>query len=583
MDLIPGDFLADIFVSYARADRELVEPLVAALQREGWSVWWDPAIIPGDDFEDLIAQELDSAGAVIVVWSPNSVTSRWVKGEAREAADRGALAPVRFGDAKLPIDFRAIHTTDLDDWNADASSKAFQDLKTSLSAKLETHNAASADKKDERAKISIGVLPFANMSGDPEQEYFSDGVTEDIITDLSKIGALSVVSRNSAFSFKGKHVELTQVAKQLNVSHILEGSVRKSGNRVRITAQLIDAVADSHLWAERFDRKLDDIFALQDEISEAVVDALKLTLLPEEKKALEHRSTTNSEAYKLYLMARQFSVMGNERHQDVIVRICKHAVELDPQYALAWATMAITQWDLHRRNASKDDGRHAAERAISIDPDLAEAHAALGATYQGRGDFADGLVACNKALTLDPQSYEGNRIAGLCAFGLAQYADAREYFESAAAVIPTEFYASSLAPQCYEALDDNAGAHAAATRALERLENVIAIEPDHGRAIGFGVATLASLNELERAKEWMKRGLLLDPDNVMLKFNFACAMSCAGEFDQALDLLEDVIFNASKGLLIYLEKDTDFDPIRDHPRFIELMAKAKKRFAEAEE
>ncbi len=161
-----------------------------------------------------------------------------------------------------------------------------------------------------RPRVSICVLPFANMSGDPEQEYFSDGITEDIITDLSKVSALAVVSRNTAFTFKGRHSAIAHVARQLGVTHVLEGSVRKSGNRVCITAQLIEGATDSHLWAERFDRDLNDIFALQDEISEAIVRALKVRLLPDERKAIEQRPTSNPEAYKQFLMARQYNALG---------------------------------------------------------------------------------------------------------------------------------------------------------------------------------------------------------------------------------------------------------------------------------
>ena len=188
-----------------------------------------------------------------------------------------------------------------------------------------------------RQRLSICVLPFSNMSGDPEQEYFSDGITEDIITDLCKVSTLAVVSRNTAFSFKGRHVDIAQVARQVGATHVLEGSVRRVGNRVRITAQLIEGATDSHLWAERYDRDLNDIFALQDEISEAIVDALKLKLLPAERKAIEQRSTTNPDAYKLYLMARQYNAMGNSHHRDVTVRLCQRAVEIDPGYARAWA------------------------------------------------------------------------------------------------------------------------------------------------------------------------------------------------------------------------------------------------------
>src|SRR5450432_2868014 len=181
-------------------------------------------------------------------------------------------------------------------------------------------------KQEQPERPSIAVLPFTNMSGDPEQEYFSDGITEDIITDLSKISGLFVVARNSAFTYKGKLAKAQQVGQELGVAFILEGSVRKAGARVRITAQLIDGATGGHVWAERYDRDLNDIFALQDEISEAIVAALKLKLLPEEKKAIEQRGTTNPEAYKLYLMARQYSVIGNlgaARRGEAIIRLCR--------------------------------------------------------------------------------------------------------------------------------------------------------------------------------------------------------------------------------------------------------------------
>ena len=163
-----------------------------------------------------------------------------------------------------------------------------------------------ATAPEKSAQVSICVLPFANMSGDPEQEYFSDGITEDITTDLGKVSALSIVSRNLAFSFKGATGGVADIGRRTGATYVLAGSVRKAGERVRITAQLIDAAKDAQVWSERYDRELNDIFALQDEISKAIVAALKLTLLPEEKEALAQRSTSNAEAYKLYLMARQF-------------------------------------------------------------------------------------------------------------------------------------------------------------------------------------------------------------------------------------------------------------------------------------
>ena len=212
--------MADVFVSYSRSDKARVAPLVAEIQAKGWSVWWDPAIDGRPGIRRSDRAELQAASAVLVVWTPTSVASRWVRGEARDAAERGILVPVRFDHARLPIDVRAIQTTDLDKWGEDPASAPFQDLLRSLAAVIERQRAPQAAKSAAgaaspaagslRRVSAICVLPFANMSGDQEQEYFSDGITEDIITDLSKVSALAVVSRNSAFTYKGKHVDVTE-------------------------------------------------------------------------------------------------------------------------------------------------------------------------------------------------------------------------------------------------------------------------------------------------------------------------------------------------------------------------------------
>jgi adenylate cyclase len=576
--------LADIFVSYSRQDKALVAPLVAAIEAEGWSVWWDPEITPGEEFDALISRELESARSLVVAWTPNSVDSRWVRGEARDAADRGVLVPIRFRAAKLPIDFRALHTIDLDDWKEDRRGPAFRNLCRALESKLGApKKAVAAPSPSEKApEVSICVLPFANMSGDPEQEYFSDGITEDVITDLGKVSALSIVSRNMAFSFKGAKGGVGEIGRQTKASYVLVGSVRKAGERVRITAQLVNASSEAQVWGERYDRDLKDIFALQDEISKAIVNALRLTLLPEEKRALEQRATTNVKAYKFYLMARQFSVMGNERHQEIIVRLCKRAVELDPSYAAPWATMAIAQWDMHRRSASDDNGEAAAHEAIRLDPRLADAHAALGAAMQGAGRYEEGLEACEAALRVDPESYEGNRIAGMCSMALHRFDDAIRYFEAAANSVETDFVAASFAMQNYQAKGDTAGSRAAGRKALARIEKVIAAEPDHGRALGYGAGVLAILGEADRTKEWIERGALLDPNNTILHFNFTCALARLGELDAAVDLMGRFIDKASPGLLLWFDNDTDLDPLRGHPQFIEIMRTAKARFAAAE-
>jgi adenylate cyclase len=571
--------MADLFVSYARADRAKVAPLVAALEAEGWSVWWDPEITPGQEFDRQITEELGRAKAAIVVWTPTSVASRWVRGEAREAADRGVLAPVRFENANLPLDLRAIHTTDLDGWSDDAQCAPFRDLVRAVKTLLgETapgaHPTATAVRK-----LSICVLPFANLSDDPQQEYFSDGISEDIITDLSKVSALFVVARNTAFTLKGKSLEIPQVARQFGVSHVLEGSVRKAGSRVRITAQLIDGATGGHVWADRYDRDLDDIFALQDEISEAIVAALKLRLLPEEKKAIERRGTDNAEAYDLYLMARRYWVGKASNRRDLVIRLCRGAIDLDPKFARAWALMAICQAAKANNSATAgDEGWAAAEKALAIDPDSAEAHAARATVLGYRGRVDEAKAEIDIALRLDPTSPDVNGAAGALAVQTRRFAEAIAHFDAAGAADTADCGCPFMCIQCHEALGDKAGAEAAAREALVRVEKALGAEPDNAVLLGMGVCALICVGEVEKAKTWAKQALLLEPDDGMVPYNLACAFVRTGDYDYALDHLEDSLNKAGRGNLVWAKSDSDLDSLRELPRYKQIIAAAEARF-----
>jgi adenylate cyclase len=586
--------MADVFVSYSRSDKARVAPLVAEIQAKGWSVWWDPSIAAGQEFDDQIEAELRAAGAVLVVWTPTSVASRWVRGEARDAAERGILVPVRFDHARLPIDVRAIQTTDLDRWGEDPASAPFQELLRSLAAVIERQRAPQAARSAAGAaspaaggaapRVGICVLPFANMSGDQEQEYFSDGITEDIITDLSKVSGLAVVSRNSAFTYKGKHVDVTKVARELKVGHVLEGSVRKSGGRVRITAQLVDGSSNDHLWAERYDRDLNDIFTLQDEISEAIVKALKLKLLPEEKKAIEQRGTDNVEAYNLYLMARQSYVTGHEadaRRTEAIIRLCKRAVDIDPRYSRAWALMAIGQMNLrfvHGRVV--DDGLALAERALALDANLAEAHAVKARILSQHGRHDEAAAEIDIALRLDPESYEVNRAVAYLRFRQQRLEDATRYYEKSMSLMETDLNSGSMLLTCYTALGNTRAATRVAQTTLARTEKTLAQDPNNGTAMAYGAIALGSLGEAERAKDWISRTLLIDPDNMNARYNFACTLATyLKEYDAALELLEPVFATMATGFLNHAKADPDLDPLRADPRFAAMLSAAERRLA----
>ena len=579
--------MADVFVSYARSDKSRVAPLVAAIETQGWSIWWDPEIAPGQEFDRQIAAELKIAAAVLVVWTPNSVESRWVRGEAREAAERGILVPVRFENASLPIDVRALHTTDLDDSAADARSPSIQEVLRALGALIDRQRTASSATSGSRpessasGRVAICVLPFANMSGDPEQEYFSDGITEDIITDLSKVSALSVVSRNSAFVFKGRHVDVPKVARELKVSHVLEGSVRKAGGRVRITAQLVDGSINDHIWAERYDRDLNDIFSLQDEISAAIVKALKLKLLPEERKAIEQRGTDNVEAYNLYLMARHLYVTGYEsdpRRAEAIIRMCVRATEIDPGYARGWALIAVGQMNLRFAQGGGDGGMAAAERALALDADLAEAHAVKARILADIGRHDEASAEIDVALGLDADSYEVNRSAGYLSYRQHRLEDAIRFWEKASTLLDTDINSSGMLISCYWAVGNAEGKLRAARLSLARAEKVLAQDPNNAMVIAYSVYALGALGDAERATERMKRALLIDPDNWNMRYNFACVLITGlNEIDAALDMLAPEIERATIGRLNHVKVDPDFAVVRDHPRFKAMIAAAEAR------
>ncbi len=586
--------MADVFVSYSRSDKTRVAPLVRAIEAQGWSVWWDSEISPGQEFDHQITAELKAATAVLVVWTPISVASRWVRGEAREAAERGILVPVRFDGADLPIDVRAIHTTDLDGWGENPASPAVQDLLRALGAMISTRRKSSPGggavvefaaprPAPERAGISICVLPFSNMSGDPEQEYFSDGISEDIITDLSKVSALFVVARNTAFTFKGKNVMVPQIARELSVSYVLEGSVRKAAGRVRITAQLIDGGTGGHVWAERYDRDLNDIFALQDEISEAIVNALKLKLLPAEKKAIEHRGTDNVDAYNLLLMARQHyttGFMSDVRKADTVIRLCRAAIGLDPNYARAWALMATAQRMRMYSTADGDDGSVAATRALELDGNLAEAHSARAGVLILSDDYEAAQREIEIALRLDPESADVHKEAARLYFRQRQFKEAIVHFEKVSALVETDFVHGGLLITCYTALGDKDSLHRVAMRTLARAEKAVALESDNGSAMGAVFSCLLVLGESDRAKEWARRATLIDPDNTTMRYNMACDLVVtSGDLDGALELLGPVFRKTGREHLEWLKSDPDLDRIRQDPRFVAMLGEAEMRLA----
>jgi adenylate cyclase len=583
--------VARVFLSYAREDTAAAKQLAARIDRAGHQVWWDHQIQGGSRFAAEIDRELKSAEVVIVLWTKTSVESPWVQDEAAEGRDAGRLLPLIMDAEKPPLGFRQFQSIDFSGWDGESEPPALGALLQAIAQKCEEAkppvSPSKQNAKTRTHRASVCVLPFANMSGDPEQEYFSDGITEDIITDLSKISALSVVARNTAFMFKGQSVDVKDVAQQLGVDHVLEGSVRKSGNRVRITAQLIDGKAGDHHWADRYDRDLTDIFEIQDEISKAIVEALKIKLLPEEEQAIETRGTDRADAYNLFLMARQqwiWGSWGNSRRDEIIVRICKQAATFDPRYAEAWALMALAQAELRYWHGKDEDPMPAAERALELNPALAEAHCVKVRHFEEQGDHDAADKALADALRLGPDSWEVNREAARLMFRRDRMGDAIRYFVKSAELMDTDFHSCLMLQTCYLGIGDEASALDSARRTLERAELALSKDPTNGAALASGASSLIMMGEVERGKDWTQRALLLDPDNLMIRYNVACSLTFRNsDLDGSLDLLEQY-FNRidSPGQIRHAEIDPDLDAVRENPRFKAMISAAHDRIQLAE-
>jgi adenylate cyclase len=579
--------MSDVFVSYARSSEPQARNIAEALRAQGYSVWRDDEIPAHKPFAEVIEERLRASKAVLVIWSKDAAKSQWVRAEADAARELGTLVQVTVDGTMPPLPFNQIQCAALKDANGGFDGPGWKKLTASLAA-LTMGNRPAVASGPLVASVapgkSICVLPFANMSGDAEQEYFSDGISEDITTDLSKVSALDVVSRNTAFTFKGQSVDICEIARTLSVSHVLEGSVRKAGGRVRISAQLIDGKTGRHAWADRFDRELTDIFALQDEISSAIVHALKVKLLPEERDAIENRGTTNPEAYDLYLIARQAWVSGTHgdiRREEAVIRMCERIIELESGYGRAWALKALAQAYLfYGYNKGGDNGVAAAQRALTLDPSLPEPYCVKARAAAACRDFADAEDQVKRALELAPDMWEVRNEAAATYIWQRKYHEAIPHYEKCIELANDDRHSCDMLAMAYRALNDEAGARRSAEKMLQLAQSAIERNPSNSSAFGSGANALIMLGDVPRAKGWIERALLIDPDNLNVRYNFACTLiGFSDDRTTALDHIEYVFARSVGSIVRRADMDSDLDPIRNDARFLAIYNSANERLA----
>jgi adenylate cyclase len=412
------------------------------------------------------------------------------------------------------------------------------------------------------------------MSNDPEQEFFSDGITEDIITDLSNVSGLFVLGRNTVFTYKGRTVNLEQTAKELGVAYLLEGSVRRAGNRVRINAQLIDGATSGHLWAARYDRELTDIFAIQDEITKTIVDQLKVKLLADEMKAIEQVPTDNVEAYTDYLRGRQLLHAATRSSLILARRMFARAADLDPRFARAYAGMANCDSRLHSKHGEKisaGDIMAITGKALALEPDLAEAHTARAYALMIDSHSAEAAAAFEKALALDPHCYEAHQLYAEFFVTQGEFEQAVRHYLRAMEIQPDDYQAPLFLTAVLQSLGRPEEAERYARLGVRRAEEALRQHPDSSKPAQLGAVALAFLGERDRAEEWLARALAIDPDDNLARYNAACTYSQLGKIDRAIELLEICLPQFGSDMKLWFMKDSDLDPVRNHPQFQKLL------------
>ncbi len=454
------------------------------------------------------------------------------------------------------------------------TSAQFATALTSTSLVTPT-DTQSLPKTAVSAAKSVAVLPFTNMSADPENEYFTDGMAEEIINALSKIQSLRVASRTASFAFRGKSEDVAEIGEKLRVSTFLEGSVRKMGNRIRITAKLVNVADGYQLWSERYDREMEDIFAIQDDISQAIVKALRVILTEDEKKAIEKTRKVNMEAYDYYLRGRQSIHQLSRTSLETARKMFRRAIEIDPEYALAHAGLAdsssLLYMTMDARESNLAQGDSASQKALELDPNLAEAHVARGLAVSLRKQFDVAALEFETAMKLDPKLFEASYYYARARMSQGQFSEAAKLFERSCTLRPEDYQAPAFLAMAYAALGMHVESEATYRRQTRLVEERLDLIPDDARACVLGSSSFGRLKDTERAVELAKRALAIDPDDPMLLYNVACTYALLDRGDDALDCLESAV-DKGYGHKGWLEHDDDFTAIRDTPRFQAILA-----------
>jgi serine/threonine protein kinase/Tfp pilus assembly protein PilF len=488
--------------------------------------------------------------------------------------NRTPTSPLRL-NANIPPELAQIITTAMEKnrkTRYQSSANILEDLRG-----LKQDSDSGKPRAESGAAKSLAVLYFENPGGVKEDEYFRDGITEDIITEISKIKELWVLTRSAVMAYRDKQVTAPDVGRELNAAYVLEGSLRRSGERLRITARLVETATARSVWAERYDRQMEDVFAIQDEIAQSIAKALKLVLTEQEKRAIEKAPTTDVQAYDYYLKGRQFFHQFRRKSFDFARQLFARAIVIDPNYALAYAGVADCCAFIYLWWEASDDNRKEAEiasrKAVELDPELAEAHVSRGLAFQMTKKYEEAHKEFETAIQLNPKIFDAYYFYARLRYQRGEMEESAQLYEKACWANPEDFQAPMLLGQTYFALGRKLEGEAVRQRALRIIEKHLELHPDDARALYLGAAGLFQVGQKERALQWAKRALSVDPDDPMVLYNVACSYALQGLADEAIACLEKVMAQSSSGSLhkVWAEQDSDLDTLRSDPRFQALL------------
>src|SRR5882762_3766753 len=433
---------------------------------------------------------------------------------------------------------------------------------SSRSAPAKT-SVASSSAAQEVPEKSIAVLAFVNMSNDPENEFFSDGIAEEIINALTKIKALRVAARTSSFAFKGKNEDIGEVGRKLKVNTVVEGSVRKAGNRLRVTAQLVNVANGYHLWSERYDRQLEDVLEIQDQIAENIVRALLVVLGEDEKRAIEKTPTENVQAYEYYLRGRQSQHQLRRTTLQYARRMFDRAIEIDPNFARAHAGIAdccsflYMYWDGSKANLEGADA--SSRKALELDPESAEAHTSRGLALTLHGRYQDARQEFEAALRLNPMLYEAHYFYGRACLTEGKFAEAVSHYRDAGRMRPEDYQAILLSMDALAKLGRHDEVLEAARQGIKLADAHLELNPDDARAWYLSAAALMRLGRVDEALERGRRASAIDPDDAGVLYNVGCIYALAAQNDEAIEYLDRSIRNGYSQRE-WFEHDSALDP-----------------------